>query len=244
MKKFTYKEMQENLPDYCFGRLSEEDKAAFERTLPQYPDLREEVDEVGAVFQRVEEIDFDSIVGKKTKNLSVKVQNRLRAGEGYNRKMVLAWRYIFPVAAMVLLAFVFMLNRGGESEVKTANKLEVKPAEFVMLTPAEVSTAVDASIADEDFAAELTQEFAQLYENESEIPLVEEIAENSTELIDEIYEDELAEAIFEAESLPDEIFIGSEAANMRRMLDDFDSLEEDDFQKILEEIDEIDITKS
>jgi hypothetical protein len=73
MKELTYKEMQEWLPDYVFGRLHDEDRITFEQFLPQYPDLVDEIKQVNAVFHRIEAMELDKKIDYRTRNLSIKV---------------------------------------------------------------------------------------------------------------------------------------------------------------------------
>ncbi len=78
IKKFTYEEMQEYLPDYIFGRLAPEERQRFEDTLTDFPDLQKEIAEVQKVFRKLESMDFENYVERKTKNIPVKVTNRLQ----------------------------------------------------------------------------------------------------------------------------------------------------------------------
>jgi hypothetical protein len=109
--KLSYREMQEHLPDYAFGRISDEDKLRFEATLPDYPDLEQELADVRAVFSRVEEMDFDADISRKTRNMSVNVNNRL--AKKTKRKSPI--RKLVPVF-MVLLASIVVLNFWGGKE--------------------------------------------------------------------------------------------------------------------------------
>lgn len=77
-EKFTYTEMQEHLPDYVFGRLSPEECQRFETTLPDYPDLQKEVLEVRKVFQKLDSMNLDNYIERKTKNIPAKVSARLQ----------------------------------------------------------------------------------------------------------------------------------------------------------------------
>ena len=76
-KELTYKEMQEMLPDFVFGRLSEEEKKLFEFNLQNYTDLQNEVNQVKDVFGRIDEMELDKKITQKTRNLSIKVMKRM-----------------------------------------------------------------------------------------------------------------------------------------------------------------------
>ncbi len=65
--------LEEQLPDYCFKRLSEADEQQFFTEIQYFPDLMEEVENVKKMFSSLEEIDFRSSYDSKLKNLSFKV---------------------------------------------------------------------------------------------------------------------------------------------------------------------------
>ncbi len=107
-EKFTYTEMQEHLPDYVFGRLSPEECQRFESTLPDYPELQEEVSEVRKVFQKLESMNLDNYIERKTRNIPLKVSNRFQ-----QRRQPLAFlssrSFRAAVAGVGMLIIVFSL---------------------------------------------------------------------------------------------------------------------------------------
>ncbi|GAB1431166.1 hypothetical protein MASR2M18_20010 [Ignavibacteria bacterium] len=68
--------MEEMLADYAFGRLSEAERTIFERSLPNFPDIEREAEEVRKVFDRVRRTDFEDYYDRHTRNLSVNVLRR------------------------------------------------------------------------------------------------------------------------------------------------------------------------
>ena len=108
--RFTYEQMQELLPDYVFNRLNEDDIIIYETALPDYPDLVQEVKDVRSVFAKVEEMDFKKILDGKTKNLSVKVMQKLEKQKKYQFRHSRVYRIYIPtiaIAAMMLIFFKF-----------------------------------------------------------------------------------------------------------------------------------------
>jgi len=102
-----YKSMQELLPDYVFQRLSDEEKNKFEQSLPNYPDLQYEISDVRAVFYKVERMNFDENIEYRTRNMSVKVLNKLNSRkelEPWSRK---ALRFLIPTMALALAAYFY-----------------------------------------------------------------------------------------------------------------------------------------
>lgn len=65
--------LEEQLPDYCFHRLSENDALRFSEEVKQFPDLQEEVQKVQQLFSGLETIDLRSGYDSKLKNLSYNV---------------------------------------------------------------------------------------------------------------------------------------------------------------------------
>jgi len=108
--KLSYKEMQEQLPDYVFGSISEENKMRFESTLPDYPDLLEEIKQVQLVFSKVEQMDFKRIIDKGARNLSVKVNRRLSTNSSRFSRQRFVLKYLVPTVGMVILAMLIMKN--------------------------------------------------------------------------------------------------------------------------------------
>jgi hypothetical protein len=141
----SYREMQELLPDYAFGRISEEDKIKFETTLPLYPDLEQEIKDVRAVFSRVEKMDFNAKVSSHTRNLSVKVNDRL-AKKSKRKSPV---RRLAPVFGMLVAAIVILNIWGGKEENSQIAENQSEPLYFDNLIDKEAETIILSSI-DED----------------------------------------------------------------------------------------------
>lgn len=77
-RNFNRREIEERLPDYIFERLDSAEKELFEISLQNFPDLIQEVENVQNVFSRLQSMDIDRLLDKKTKNIPVKVSQRLR----------------------------------------------------------------------------------------------------------------------------------------------------------------------
>lgn len=65
--------LEEQLPDFCFHRLSEQEALRFSEEVKQFPDLQEEVRNVQQLFSGLEEIEIRSGYDSKLKNLSYNV---------------------------------------------------------------------------------------------------------------------------------------------------------------------------
>lgn len=71
--QYTREWIEENLPDFCFGRLSKEEESIFLGEVSKYPDLVDEVSNVNNLFSTLDKIDTRASYDSKLKNLSVKV---------------------------------------------------------------------------------------------------------------------------------------------------------------------------
>ena len=157
MNKLTYREMEEFLPDYVFGRISTEDKIKFEEQLPQYPDLQDEIKQVKAVFHKIENMNFDKVIFRRTRNLSVKVNDRLENKKARRGKFSLVNRYLVPtfgLALILLLIFtskdLFKFDKSGLNNIESnsANELQIlKNTDALALgdLPATLDSMVEAT---------------------------------------------------------------------------------------------------
>ncbi len=108
MKQYTYKELQERLPDYAFGKLRGDEKKIFESSLQHYTDLQEELEETILLFKRIEETDFSGKMRKYSRNVSVEVQEELgtkpKASRSYFSKAVI------PTLGLVFMAYILLFT--------------------------------------------------------------------------------------------------------------------------------------
>lgn len=123
----TRQELEEMMSDYIFDRLDEKDAKEFDENISQFPDLLKEVDDAKRVFSQIDAMDIDSFIEGKTRNLSVKVNNRMqkrraKLGNGF------LFKYAIPSAfAIALVIFIFQ-NKGVENtnlttDIKFSQKL-------------------------------------------------------------------------------------------------------------------------
>lgn len=127
--------MQELLADYAFGRLGEEERAAFERSLPKYPQIEEELREVREVFSRVDRTEFVRHYDRKSRNLSVNVLKYVEKKS--NTRRSLGFRMLPALGLIVVGIIAVTLNYSPKTTtpplaVQTSGGLVMaKDAEFV-----------------------------------------------------------------------------------------------------------------
>ncbi len=120
-------ELEQLLPDYVFGRLNSDEKIEFEKYVIDYPELLKEIEDVKSVFNKVEKMDFDKILDTKTRNLSVKVNNRLQYQKTKSNNVFL-YKYAIPVAFVIAIMIIFVQSfntkqKNINEEAKFSTKL-------------------------------------------------------------------------------------------------------------------------
>lgn len=116
----TYKQLQEMLPDFVFGRTSKEDSELFTASVRDYPDLLLEIESVREVFQKAKMTDFDKEVDYRTKNLSVKVNRRLQKNLP-NKSFITSVRFLAPVLGLLIVAVLIFPNKLGFNRPQKAD---------------------------------------------------------------------------------------------------------------------------
>lgn len=112
------KEMQRMLPDYIFNNLDSEDIVLFEASLPFYPDLKSELIDIQNTFKALNKEDIDEIFIQKSKNLSVKINEKLEE-KRYFSLFDLVNRKFFPaISLLVILAIIstFLIIQNNDNQ--------------------------------------------------------------------------------------------------------------------------------
>lgn len=211
------KKLLELLPDYVFGRLSDDENEFFEQNYQKFDDIIAEVKQAKAFFKQLEQMDFDKVFSEHTRNTSVGVLNRLKKGYKPKSKLAFAPKFAIPVLAILVLILAFQLDylQKGHSYIKidkqTIAKLDSLQISDSLLTDEISITEINSLLgytqllfqkdSDEDQETEeLENTFVELAQNDNILNYldnnniynyIENIDENKfQELIEEIYKDE------------------------------------------------------
>lgn len=240
--RLSYKEMQELLPDYVFGRLSDNDKKIFEYNLFEYPDINEEVIKVREVFQKVEDMKLDAKIEGHTRNLSVKVQERLRRMPKSLQYQSIIFRYIIPTLGILIIAVLILTNKWERNDGTTKSNLHVTSGhspnakvEFTMIKPSDALIIFDSTITPKNYF-EISSELSKPFEDVLDL-LVSGISPDATkeqDVIDEI----LNENIFNVASglnldATKELFPSYPFSPVNNIFKHLSTIDENDFQLIL-----------
>lgn len=214
--------LQELLPDYCFGRLSADDIEFFDTHKTAYPEIINEVNEVNAVFSRIERMDIDKILDEQTRNITVKVNNRLD-----KNKSAFRWVRIAVPAGMLAIIALYFSTTFNNDKIITVDKHFNKQISAPMIS-ANVKDTLINMMSDQDAAALANS----LRVNETELPM----DSSSQELIDETISSDLSVL---HEQNP-ELFWGN-SYNSNEIYNEVDQLPEDEFNKLIEVIENVQI---
>lgn len=213
----TYEEMQDLLVDYVFNRISKEDKELFDISLHNYKDIQKEVADVRTVFSRLDKMDIDKKVSQHTRNLSVKVNQRM-ASNNKSKRFRMINKYLIPTFGLAVIIILFMTH---DFNIKDSTKLNKKTAvsqyfikfdenDFIKLDDVDISNNL---IYSDDYLPEFSSE---------------ELNNNYNETLKEYFSDGELDKIKSLKS------IGFNS--QFDMLEQLYSLDEDNIQLLLQEI--------
>lgn len=98
--------LEELLPDYAFGRINEKDKSFFEENIKDFPELMDELEQIQRVFQKVESVDFDGLMKKNSRNVSVKVMRNIKKSRPSLFLQFLQPKNLLPTLGLVVMAYI------------------------------------------------------------------------------------------------------------------------------------------
>jgi hypothetical protein len=128
--KYNRQMLEENLPDYLFGKLSENDKSEFESELVKYPDLLKLSENLRITYSEINKDKFEKIAYSETLDMPGKVHFHLsRKRPNRNWQMISrSLFYAIPAAAVILIAYLilpvsFWNNHADNNSLKETNNL-------------------------------------------------------------------------------------------------------------------------
>lgn len=232
-KKLSYKQMQESLPDYVFGRLSPEEQAVFESSLPAFPDLQDEVSQVREVFSKVETMDFDRVIEAKTRNLSVRVNDRLNKRK---KAGAYAWsmKYAVPTVAVVILFAYMFINK---NEINPPQKIhgQITESDPNSANPLNYLSKADAELIFGDGIN--LDDLHSLYSNNSmgnSLNDIVTLVSDDDKAIDNIYYESLQLKNFKSNDLNS--LYNTDGNSMNGIYNELEKLDESEIQSLIEDV--------
>ena len=231
-KKLGLEEMQELFCDYAFNRLAKEDRILFEQNLVDFPEIQQELVEVGKVFNKVESIDFDKKISSHTRNLSVKVNEKLAGKSKLSRNSGFIKKYLVPSIGLVIITFVIFSGKFNlTNDNVTENKSKSPNIEnFTGLTSAEVNSLFD----DESEILEVATNISDGLD-----PNALEQISYFADVLEESYNTDL-NGFVNTEELSDKGIYHLNSSTQYQIYEQLENMEEEEFQKLLEELENAD----
>ncbi len=230
MKDFTNYEMQELLPDYAFGRLEPELRTAFEQNLSKYPDIQEELNNVQAVFSKVEATDFDAIFNKRTRNLSVAVNNRLSKPK--KSFMGSSIRLAYPILTVFVLGvgFYWMFLSNNKTNV-SENTPQFANSKIETFTEKDLDLLIDSTTTIKDL-----EEIQEVITDNSSILAQNDISNYNEQVLETMALQLMSEDIINKMNRPAEVSSADNYASYYSFLENADQISEENIQYILKEL--------
>lgn len=232
--RFTYSQMQENLPDYIFDRLSIEERQRFELTLPEYPDIQKEITEVKSVFNRIESSKIENKISSKTRNISVKVNKRISNAPPRLSRFRYLSKFILPTAALAIMVFAVLFGPFlFDSDDSSSEQIATTSSSERIFDKEELFTEFEKEIIIENQEEASNQSVIGIvpandyYLDNADIALLVQLDEEFNSLQEEI----ILSALLNNQSND---YLDKNSMLMNSLISDIDEMEEDEFQKLLE----------
>lgn len=237
---FSYSEMQEHLPDYIFGRLSPLEREIFERTLPNFPDITEEIERVRKVFARLEKMNVDKFIDRKTRDIHYKVQakwNKQQKAFGVVR--LPSFRIVLATVGVVIIALSLFLTKNSRF-VLNLNPLQTKNismgdlSEKVNFEPLQLLDETEANQILENFIADGSLDYPNpgfFVDPVLELGKINEFSTFAENLIEE--------HIIESLDIKQSSIYNITLFSFNSLFNELENLNEDDFKQLIKELENV-----
>lgn len=214
MEKLDRNSIEEMMADYAFGRLSSNESQIFEASIKDHSDLLDELEEINKVFNRVDELDFNKVMKESSRNVSVKVLNKMnRPKEGLILNF-LKLKNVIPTLGLVVISYILLVNNQFDNQ-KTSYNSEINKTSII-------EDSVIVALGNNYSGTDIPEESISFNELISQDINEEILNDFEMDFTDQIDENDIEEFVGSSQYLPlDEILEG---------------LDEDDFQKVIEDM--------
>jgi len=235
-KILSLKEMQDMFCDYVFKKLSDEERQAFENSLFKYPDLIKELDEVNLAHNKMQQLNLEKKMSAYTRNLSVKVNERLSNESRTLFKYQRFSKYLIPVSGLALILLIVLYFNLFENNGKVnVTKINKQNSLFTGIT----QTDIDSLFKNTTDNVNLMNGVQELVPGTSQIQsdlLVRLDKYDTGTMLTDVYNEILTEQIL----LDASTFSKFENTKQYDLFNDFENLEEKDIENILKELENAD----
>jgi hypothetical protein len=231
-KYFDRNKMEEMLPDYLFGRLPSDEVKIFEDSLPLFPDIQRELSDARAVFERVDKLDFGSVIENRSRNISYKVNQKLGKDKYGNKVFGFSPRLIAPVIGLIAIVVVLVITADKNPFQSQSVSLKDNKTQLKILTPKDAILIIgtDSSLTSEELT-ELTTDQISAFRHEVETVMDDGSNSGISDILHDIWLESFESLINNNTYNIDKLSgIGSDGADLLEYLD------ENDFQELIKEI--------
>ncbi|ROL60846.1 hypothetical protein D9V86_08830 [Bacteroidetes/Chlorobi group bacterium ChocPot_Mid] len=224
-------EMQELFCDYVFQKLSESEKKAFEDSLPFYPEMIKEVEEVKHTFNRVKQEKIDSIISGYTRNVSVIVNEKIYKKNKFSYSLNRFSKYFIPATGLALV--IIIISYLNLFDGNTPNVRDNQT--FTKINHSDVNKIFSEDITKEKLLSSMEKITTHPFNSNSEY-ILNLASLNYANEIESLYEQ-----IFTEQVLNDKItFTKFENTKQYDLFNKIENLKEDDIEQILKELENAD----
>ncbi|MGI6369916.1 MAG: hypothetical protein GX372_05955 [Ignavibacteria bacterium] len=223
--KLSKYEIEALIPDYIFGNLTEEERTMLEISIIDYPDLQKELQDGIELFDRIDKMDFDAILAQKTDYLPERVVNNLmkRNIPVYELKKK-KHRFIMPFAIAATAAFLyFVFNPSKFYDDNGAHTFQDTYSNNSMFTELEKNIIYDEFVENEylpELGAIIDKTNNRFDENN--------YFEEDEEIYNFLIEEEIGKHITD--------YMVFSELNYELLLEKLENMSEEDFSKIMDNI--------
>jgi len=122
--EFSHSELESLLPEYLFGDMDNDTKQRFEDSAKNYSDIMSEIENVKITLSKFDEYDLKGNIKQESRNLSVKVQEKLAKKKKTSHIMGTFPKYVYPSLGLLTLIYLFFFTDNFDK--KEVLKVEFK----------------------------------------------------------------------------------------------------------------------
>lgn len=132
--EFSHSELESLLPEYLFGDMDNDTKQRFEDSAKNYSDILAEIENVKITLSKFDEYDLKGNIKQESRNLSVKVQEKLAKKKKTSHIMGTFPKYVYPSLGLLTLIYLFFFTDNfDEKEVSNVEFKIFNQSDLVLI---------------------------------------------------------------------------------------------------------------
>lgn len=132
--EFSHSELESLLPEYLFGDMDNDTKQRFEDSAKNYSDILAEIENVKITLSKFDEYDLKGNIKQESRNLSVKVQEKLAKKKKTSHIMGTFPKYVYPSLGLLTVIYLFFFTDNfDEKEVSNVEFKIFNQSDLVLI---------------------------------------------------------------------------------------------------------------